>query len=1070
MRNKANRLFLKPLLKFVFFTVLSGLAGNISAEPLSMEGKSPNASAEKNTPPLVIALRNDSPPLTFLNVEGQPAGLFVDMWRLWAEKTGQKIEFQSAAFQDSLDSLKKGAADIHGLILYSEDRREWLSFSQPIYELNLYFFFRKQEKIGRLGDLKGRKVGVIQGTNQEEQLRKRYPGIEVVPFASNEEMIRASLKGKILAFLSTPMAISIMLRQLGLPGEFASLDERFFTGTFHAGVLKNNKKLASLIERGLNLISQQELAEIEQRWVSNPDHRYYHSPRSSSPAEGQKGRGIPLTPAEETWLKAHKTLKIGIPAVFPPLMFLGEDKSFQGIVRDYLDFFTKRTGIRFEPVYASLTELPELMQTRQTDLFPAFVDPLPNPFVDFTDTCFALPWVIVNRIADPFIRDVNDLSGMKVSVVKDIPLYNLLMKNHPGIDVYPFDTPVAAMKSVESGNTDAFAGAFVVAGYVMQKYRVSNLKIAGQTGYEDFSFKFAVRGDWPELVGILNKVIFSVPHAEQDRIFQKWMPVRYEHTVMWQTVIHWVLWVGGILGTLSGIMLFWNRKLAKEILQRQKVELALRDNEAQFRLVFEKGRDAVFWADAETGIIVKCNAKAEELSERPREELIGMHQLGLHPSDRDYREIFLQAVNTQPTPDIYGEVLGSSGKITPVLISTTVVTLASRRIIQGIFHDISERKQIEAVQVFLAKTSTGTQGETFFEMLARYLGQSLNMDFVCIDRLEGDGLTARTVSVWCDGKFEDNVTHALKDTPRGEVVGKTVCCFPSSVCRCFPNDPVLLDLRAESYAGVTLFGFSGKPVGLIAVIGRRPLEKQTIVESTLKLVSVRAAAELERLDAEAALRGSLAEKEVLLKEVHHRVKNNLAAIMGLLDLERQTLADEAARTALTELSSRIRSMALVHEQLYRSEDFSRIDFKAYLDALVAHLYSSYVRSGDIHVSISAESLVMGLDNAVPCGLLITELMTNAFKYAFPAGRPREGACNCAITISAEWDGAAYTLIVADNGVGLPADLDWMKANSLGLVLVRMLGQHQLQGRIELDRDGGTTFRLRFTPKGQGKGK
>jgi two-component sensor histidine kinase len=107
---------------------------------------------------------------------------------------------------------------------------------------------------------------------------------------------------------------------------------------------------------------------------------------------------------------------------------------------------------------------------------------------------------------------------------------------------------------------------------------------------------------------------------------------------------------------------------------------------------------------------------------------------------------------------------------------------------------------------------------------------------------------------------------------------------------------------------------------------------------------------------------------------------------------------------------------------------------------------------------------MGLDSAVPCGLLITELVTNAFKYAFPTGQTCAGAAGCEIAVSAAWDGATYTLTVADNGVGLPAGLDWTKTKTLGLLLVKMLGHNQLQGEIELDRTGGTTFRLQFAPK------
>jgi PAS domain S-box-containing protein len=228
-------------------------------------------------------------------------------------------------------------------------------------------------------------------------------------------------------------------------------------------------------------------------------------------------------------------------------------------------------------------------------------------------------------------------------------------------------------------------------------------------------------------------------------------------------------------------------------------------------------------------------------------------------------------------------------------------------------------------------------------------------------------------------------------------------------------------------------------------------------------ITARKLAEKALHKSEASLRSLLAEKEILLKEVHHRVKNNLAAIMGLLDLQRHSIENELARTAMTELSARIRSMALVHEQFYVSEDLSRIDFQDYLYTLTAHLRSSYQRFGDIHVSVDAAGVTMGLDNAVPCGLFITELVTNAFKYAFPAGRPRPGNGGCEIAVSAKWDGAAYTLTVADSGVGLPAGLDWTKTKTLGLSLVKMLGRHQLQGQVKLDCTSGTRFQLRFEP-------
>lgn len=168
--------------------------------------------------------------------------------------------------------------------------------------------------------------------------------------------------------------------------------------------------------------------------------------------------------------------------------------------------------------------------------------------------------------------------------------------------------------------------------------------------------------------------------------------------------------------------------------------------------------------------------------------------------------------------------------------------------------DITEQRKIEDAQSFLIGSGWAASGEDFFKSLARYLAESLGMDYVCIDRLVGEGLAARTVAVYFDGNFEDNVRYALKDTPCGDVVGKTVCTFSKGVCDLFPKDVILRDMRAESYVGVTLWSSNGQPIGLIAVIGRKPLINPGFAEQILKMVSVRSAGELESRQDEEALR------------------------------------------------------------------------------------------------------------------------------------------------------------------------------------------------------------------------
>lgn len=171
----------------------------------------------------------------------------------------------------------------------------------------------------------------------------------------------------------------------------------------------------------------------------------------------------------------------------------------------------------------------------------------------------------------------------------------------------------------------------------------------------------------------------------------------------------------------------------------------------------------------------------------------------------------------------------------------------------GICIDITVRKKIENTQLFLLQSGLVTSEGGFFKAIARYLSESLGMDYVCIDRLSGDCLSAQTLAVYNNCNFEDNVEYTLKDTPCGEVVGKVICCFPSGVTGKFPKDKVLNDMGAESYIGTTLRDSTGRPIGLIAVIGRKPIENTFMAESILKIVSIRVAGEMERMESDEKL-------------------------------------------------------------------------------------------------------------------------------------------------------------------------------------------------------------------------
>jgi PAS domain S-box-containing protein len=211
----------------------------------------------------------------------------------------------------------------------------------------------------------------------------------------------------------------------------------------------------------------------------------------------------------------------------------------------------------------------------------------------------------------------------------------------------------------------------------------------------------------------------------------------------------------------------------------------------------------------------------------------------------------------------------------------------------------------------------------------------------------------------------------------------------------------------------------------------------------------------ERKKTEEQTLASLHEKEALLKEIHHRVKNNLQIVSSLLNLQAAELNDPKLTRAFSETRNRVRSMALLHETLYQSENLARIDLPCYLASLCQQLFRSYgVNSERIALQLDVREKHLDLDRAIPCGLIINELVSNALKYAFPG--QRRGT----IRVEVSRDDSTFHVVVGDDGVGLPTALDWRKASTLGLRLVRDLTQ-QLSGDVQLEPAAGAVFRMRF---------
>mgnify|MGYP001193140477 FL=1 len=402
----------------------------------------------------------------------------------------------------------------------------------------------------------------------------------------------------------------------------------------------------------------------------------------------------------------------------------------------------------------------------------------------------------------------------------------------------------------------------------------------------------------------------------------------------------------------------------------------------------------------------------------------------------------------------------------------------------GTFQDITEQKLIQDTQLFLINSSFLGDRETFFKSLARFLSKSLDMDFVCIDKLTGDNLSAQTLAMYYLGKFEDNIVYTLKETPCGEVVGKDICYYPKGVKNLFPYDKALQDLNAESYVGTTLWSSDGNPIGLIAVIGKKPLTDYRLVETILSMVSSRAAGELERSEVEIQLkqRQEELEKQISLKDkffsiIAHDLRSPFHAFLNLTEimaLEGEELKVSEFKNLSKELHGSAKNLFNLLNNLldWAGLQQGMITFQperiAFADLIEVDVELMRERAIQKHINLTtdlAKDIIVVADKNM-INSIILNLLSNAIKFSNRGGK---------VEIKSELiEDDILKVIVKDDGIGMPEKMlqnlfkinekvgrkgtDGERSSGLGLLLCKeFVEKHGGNLWVESHAGEGSTF-------------
>ena len=342
---------------------------------------------------------------------------------------------------------------------------------------------------------------------------------------------------------------------------------------------------------------------------------------------------IQLTSKEKDWLADHKNIRIGVDPAWPPFEFFDATKVYSGIASDYVHRLNENLKINMAPVpNLSWPEVMNKARAGEIDVLPCVAKtPERSKFLLFSEPYISFPMVILTRDDAPFVNVVQDFKNGKVAVVKGYVSQELLQRDYPEREFYLAKDIDEALRAVSKGKIDAFVGNLASITYTTQKLGLTNLKVATTTPYK-YELAFAVRKDWPELVNILNKNIYSIPHLERSTIQNRWINVRFERKTNWTLLLEVVVGILLVGGIILVIILRWNRKLSKEISERRRIEEALRESRAAARGLLDATQESLLLLDGQ-GNVVAINTTAAHRFQKAPDEIAGTDFFNLLPGE-----------------------------------------------------------------------------------------------------------------------------------------------------------------------------------------------------------------------------------------------------------------------------------------------------------------------------------------------------------------------------------------------------------------------------------------------------
>lgn len=517
---------------------------------------------------LLVGVSINNQPFMQVSSQGEAQGLFVDLWRLWSEKTNVKVAFVPDTSHNLMLSLRQGRIDVVMGHPADDSLPADITRAYHLYSFSSLFYFPQQRPVTSMMQLSGQRVGVFQTSSYKTELQQRYPDIEFVSYTTFEDMVNGVFAGDLAGFYSAEATTAMRLQQLDLWDDFAALDGTAVQSALYSLTRADKPALAEQINNGFAQLTLDEMETIEAQWINQEYQRYFSLFRDK----------VPLTNTEQQWIDKHGPFRVAIIDNWAPMEFVDSANNPSGVTIDILALLTQRTGLKFviKP-YAEFDSMMQALRDKEIDMVANVSDTAERQvYANFTDEFWSIQWSLISLVSAEDINSSAALAGKKVAILRDYQLVKHLASHVPGAEIVSITNLLEGLELLQQNQVDYVLDSVEAAGQTLRQSGLVNFRIQLIDDLPVFPSLIAVRDDYQPLVSVLNKGLRSIGQKERQQLYQKWFDFEITQGIDRQKFVRMMWQIAGAIVLLLLFFTIWNFSLRREVTLRHQAEQKMR--------------------------------------------------------------------------------------------------------------------------------------------------------------------------------------------------------------------------------------------------------------------------------------------------------------------------------------------------------------------------------------------------------------------------------------------------------------------------------------------------------------